>query len=106
MIAGIIYEQRKNDHFTFRGIQRKYKLVLKKLQSNPFVIKKLNKLSLKRMLTLVGTWGEESDFEELLSLTMIGEGDIIRLFRRIIDMIGQIRAITLLLEVYITYIHL
>ena len=46
------------------------------------------------MLALVGTWGEGSDFEVLLSLTMIGEGDIIRLFRRVIDMIGQIRNAT------------
>jgi superfamily II RNA helicase len=95
VIAGIIYEQRKNDHFSFYDIQHKYKGLLRKLQSNPFIIKNLNKLSLKRMLALVGTWSEGSNFEELLSLTMIGEGDIIRLFRRIIDMIGQIRNATM-----------
>jgi len=94
VIAGIIYEQRKNDHFSFHDIQHKYNELLRKLQSNPFIIKNLNKLSLKRMLALVGTWGEGSDFEVLLSLTMIGEGDIIRLFRRVIDMIGQIRNAT------------
>jgi superfamily II RNA helicase len=95
VIAGIIYEPRKNDHFSFLGVQRKYKLLLRKLQENPFIIKKLNKLSLKRMMALVGSWSEGSDFDELMSLTMIGEGDIIRLFRRVIDMIGQIRNATL-----------
>jgi len=95
VIAGIIYEQRKNDHFSFFGIQHKYKVLLRKLQENQFIIKKLNKLSLKRMMALVGRWSEGSDFEELLSLTMIGEGDIIRLFRRVIDMIGQIRNATM-----------
>jgi superfamily II RNA helicase len=44
---------------------------------------------------LVGSWSEGSDFEELLSLTMISEGDIIRLFRRVIDMIEQIRNATM-----------
>jgi len=94
VIAGIIYEQRKNDHFSFHNIQHKYKVVLRKLQVNSFVAKKLNKLSLKRMMALVGTWSEGSDFEKLLSLTKLSEGDIIRLFRRIIDMVGQIRHAT------------
>jgi superfamily II RNA helicase len=42
------------------------------------------------MMCIVGYWSEGSDFNYLLNLTKIGEGDIIRLFRRIIDMIGQI----------------
>jgi superfamily II RNA helicase len=67
------------------------KLLLKKLQENPFVIKKLNKLSLKRMMALVGAWSEGATFEYLLHFTNLSEGDIIRLFRRIIDMINQIK---------------
>jgi len=91
VIAGMVYEQRQNDHFSFHGIGQRYKLLLNKIQENPFVIKKLNKLSLKRMMALVGAWSEGANFGHLLHFTNIGEGDIIRLFRRIIDMINQIK---------------
>jgi superfamily II RNA helicase len=91
VIAGMVYEQRQNDHFSFHEIGHKYKLLLKKLQENPFVIKKLNKLSLKRMMALVGAWSEGATFVYLLHFTNRSEGDIIRLFRRIIDMINQIQ---------------
>ncbi len=91
VVAGMVYEQRQNDNFSFHGIGHKYKSLLKKLQGNPFVIKKLNKLSLKRMMALVGAWSEGSNFGYLLHFTNLSEGDIIRLFRRIIDMINQIK---------------
>jgi superfamily II RNA helicase len=94
VIAGIIYEQRQNDHFSFSGINYNYKTLLKKLQTNPFIMKKINKLSLKRMMALVGTWSEDAAFEDLLQLTNRGEGDVIRLFRRIIDTIGQVKRAT------------
>ncbi|MBD3208913.1 DEAD/DEAH box helicase [Candidatus Woesearchaeota archaeon] len=91
LIAAIIYEQRQNDHFSFKGIQKQYERLLRKIiRTNPFVEKKLNKLSLKRMMALVGAWSEGTAFSDLLPLTSLAEGDIIRLFRRIIDMIGQI----------------
>lgn len=95
LIAGIIYEQRSNDHFSFRGVQGRYERLLQKIvRVNPFVEKKLNKLSLKRMMALVGAWSEGGRFEDLLPLTSLAEGDIIRLFRRIIDMIGQVERAT------------
>ncbi len=95
VIAGIIYEQRENDHFSFKGIEKAYQKLLKKLSQNAFVAKKMNKLSLKRMMAIVGSWAAGSKFEELLELTTLAEGDIIRLFRRIIDMIGQIKRATI-----------
>lgn len=95
VIAGIIYEQRENDHFSFKGIEKDYQKLLKKLSQNAFVAKKMNKLSLKRMMAIVGSWATGSKFEELLELTTLAEGDIIRLFRRIIDMIGQIKRATI-----------
>lgn len=95
MVAAIIYEQRSNDHFSFKGVQRAYDRLLDKiLRTNPFVEKKLNKLSLKRMMALIGEWASGGKFQDLLPLTSLAEGDIIRLFRRIIDMIGQIEHAT------------
>jgi superfamily II RNA helicase len=94
IIAGIIYEQRSTDHFSFKGIDRNYAVLLKKLSGNSFVEKELNKLSLKRMMAVVGAWSTGCRFDELMQLTSLAEGDLIRLFRRIIDMIGQINHAT------------
>ncbi len=91
LIAGIIYEPRQTDYFSFKGIEKQYSQLLRKIEKNPFVIKKLNRLSLKRMMALTGTWASGGRFKDLLSLTKLAEGDIIRLFRRIIDMIGQVK---------------
>lgn len=91
VIAGIIYERRPNDYFSFQGIEQEYQLLLKKVSWNPHFIKKLNKLSLKRMMALVEIWSKNGDFQEIVSLTNYQEGDVVRLFRRIIDMLQQIR---------------
>ncbi|MBW2983316.1 DEAD/DEAH box helicase [Candidatus Woesearchaeota archaeon] len=94
VIAGIIYEPRSNDHFSFKGVQKAYALLVKKLSRNDYVEKKLNKLSLKRMMAITGAWASGASFTDLLSLASLAEGDIIRLFRRIIDMIGQVERAT------------
>lgn len=91
VIAGIIYERRPNDHFSFSGIERNYQILLKKLSLNHHFIKKLNKLSLKRMMALVDIWSNNGHFEDVVLLTNYQEGDVVRLFRRIIDMLQQIR---------------
>ena len=94
IIAGIIYERRPNDHFNFKGVQKDYDILMDKLKQNPHFFKKLHKLSLKRMMRLIKTWAEGNDFDELLSLSTYREGDIVRLFRRIIDMLQQIQRAT------------
>lgn len=90
IIAGIVYEKRPNDHFSFKGIGGSYTRLMNKIDENPHFFKKLNKLSLKRMMALTESWAKGQQFEELLELTTYREGDIVRLFRRIIDMLQQI----------------
>jgi superfamily II RNA helicase len=46
------------------------------------------------MMALVETWADNNTFDMLLPLTNYREGDIVRLFRRIIDMLQQIRRAT------------
>jgi superfamily II RNA helicase len=95
LLAGIIYEQRKNDYFSFKGVEKEYDKLMKKICAvNDFVEKNTNKLSLKRMMLIVGKWSNGAAFDELMPCTNLAEGDIIRLFRRIIDMIGQVRRAT------------
>jgi superfamily II RNA helicase len=94
IIAGIIYERRPNDHFSFKGIEQDYKNLMEKLSQNRHFFKKLHKLSLKRMMALTKSWVQGDSFESLLELTTYREGDIVRLFRRIIDMLQQIQRAT------------
>jgi superfamily II RNA helicase len=91
VIAGIVYEHRPNDYFSFHGIENNYQILLRKISSNALFMKNLNKLSLKRMMALVDVWSSNGSFQQIVSLTNYQEGDVVRLFRRIIDMIQQIR---------------
>ncbi|MFO8077959.1 MAG: DEAD/DEAH box helicase [Thermoplasmatota archaeon] len=94
VIAAITYERKPNDHFSFKGIIKDYKRLSKKLWQNPHFFKKLNKISLKRMMAIVKHWSEGESFQETLELTSYREGDVVRLFRRIIDMLQQIKRAT------------
>ena len=94
VITGIVYERRPNDHFSFHGISRSYQRLISKIRKNPHFFNKLNKLSLKRMMALVDVWSNGGDFEDILTLTTYREGDVVRLFRRVIDMLQQIRRAT------------
>ncbi|MCK5342392.1 MAG: DEAD/DEAH box helicase [Candidatus Heimdallarchaeota archaeon] len=90
VISAIVYERRPNDHFSFKGILSKYNQLCNRLWENPHFFKKLNKLSLKRMMAIVEQWAEDGSFHDVLELTSYREGDVVRLFRRIIDMLQQI----------------
>jgi superfamily II RNA helicase len=90
IIAGIVYEPKANDHFSFKGIHKKYKQLTRRLSENKYVYNQVNKLSLKRMMAIVETWAMGGSFTLVLELTNYQEGDVVRLFRRIIDMIQQI----------------
>jgi superfamily II RNA helicase len=90
IIAGIVYEPKANDHFSFKGIYKKYSDLTSRLSENKYVFNHLNKLSLKRMMAIVETWAQGGSFALVLELTNYQEGDVVRLFRRMIDMIQQI----------------
>jgi superfamily II RNA helicase len=90
IIAAIVYEPKANDHFSFKGIHKTYNELTQKLSDNTYVFDHLNKLSLKRMMAIVETWAMGGSFNLVLELTNYQEGDVVRLFRRIIDMIQQI----------------
>jgi len=94
IIAAIIYERRPNDHFSFKGVIKQYNALIEKCKQNKHFFRKLNKLSLKRMMGIITVWSRKESFQEVLSLTSFREGDLIRLFRRIIDMLQQIKRAT------------
>jgi superfamily II RNA helicase len=89
ILASIVYEERMSDRFKL-GDKRKYFHIVDTLEKNEFAAKKLNFKNIGRMNRLVSSWFEGVHFGELLDYTNIDEGDLIRLFRQIIDLYRQI----------------
>ncbi|MBI3033147.1 DEAD/DEAH box helicase [Candidatus Woesearchaeota archaeon] len=94
LIAAIIYEPRRADEFSFRNTTQAYKSICKKLEQDDFINKNINKTNLHRMIAFITHWASGGSFEELLTLSNYLEGDIIRMFRRLLDIIRQLRRAT------------
>jgi superfamily II RNA helicase len=91
LIAAIIYEPRRRDYFTLKGIDNVYRKMMRHVSNREFLFKNLNKLHIKRMINVVGGFSKGIPFMDLLEMCSLDEGDLIRLFRRIIDMNRQIQ---------------
>lgn len=94
IIATLIYEPRRADQFSFKGTTQSYKTLCKKLEQDDFINKSINKINLHRMIAFTVHWASGGSFEELLTLSNYLEGDIIRMFRRMLDIIRQLRRAT------------
>ncbi len=94
LIAAILYEPRRKDYFTLKGINKSYSKIMRLISNKKYVMKNLNKLFVKRMIRVVGDFSNGCEFKDLLDLCSLDEGDLIRMFRRLIDMIRQIRHAT------------
>ncbi len=94
LIAAIIYEPRRADQFSFKGTTQAYKTLCEKLEQDDFINKSVNKINLHRMIAFTMHWATGGSFEELLTLSNYLEGDIIRMFRRMLDILRQLRRAT------------
>jgi superfamily II RNA helicase len=90
LIAAVIYEPRRKDYFTLKGSERTLNHIMDKISNRKYIMKNLNKLHLKRMIRVIGDFTEGADFKDLLELCSLDEGDLIRLIRRVIDMLRQV----------------
>ncbi|MBS3128677.1 hypothetical protein J4410_06020 [Candidatus Woesearchaeota archaeon] len=90
LLAAIVYEPKRADIFDWKGSMQQYNMLLTKLAQNQYLDKTLNKVNLHRLIKLMKSWYHEGDFLKLLEICNLQEGDIIRLFRRIIDLCQQI----------------
>ncbi len=90
LIASVIYEPRGKDFFTLKGINRTFDNIARAISKSSYAQKELNKLFVKRMCRVIGDYTNGVEFRELLELCSLDEGDLIRLIRRVIDMIRQI----------------
>jgi superfamily II RNA helicase len=94
IIASIVYEPRRGDKFSRYNVNQKFSNIIYILKSNDYADKHLDKTNLKNMIPLVNCWFNEGSFDDLIKLTSLEEGDIIRLFRQMIDFIRQIKKAT------------
>ncbi len=94
VVGAIDYEERQNARFRVKGAAELVKNIVRKLEHNIFVFKKINKMHLWRLSLIVTKWATGSDFATVASLTNLQEGDIIHVFRRIIDCLRQIKHAT------------
>ncbi|USN45108.1 MAG: DEAD/DEAH box helicase [Candidatus Woesearchaeota archaeon] len=88
-LAALVYEPSPSDKFIVRGGKQIYEKLRKQL-ATPFLQKQINFMSLKRMIPLVQQWATGCSFKDLLEVSNLAEGDIIRLMRRMIDVMRQI----------------
>ncbi len=91
LVASIIYEPRGKDYFTLKGADKSFSKIMDLISERSYVAKNLNKLHVKRMIRVIGDFTNGSEFTDLLELCNLDEGDLIRLVRRVIDMLRQIR---------------
>ncbi|MEM2116074.1 MAG: DEAD/DEAH box helicase [Candidatus Woesearchaeota archaeon] len=89
-LAALAYEYRFTDRFNTKNISVEVNRILKKLSNNEYLKKYVKKTHVLKMYKIVKYWYEEKSFEELLDLTNLAEGDLIRLFRNIIDYLRQL----------------
>ena len=89
VMAAILYEERRMDRFKL-GDKKAYFHILDSVSQNKFVSKKLNFRNVARLNKIVSLWSQGADFSELLDYTNLAEGDLIRIFRQVIDLSHQI----------------
>ncbi len=94
MIASIIYEPKLRDYFSIKKTDKFYKELMQKIETNQYLASNINKKHVQRMIKIVTMWANSCEFQEILELTSLEEGDIIRLIRRIIDVLRQIKRAT------------
>jgi superfamily II RNA helicase len=90
-IGALLYEERHGDHFTFDRDKHDYEHITDVVSMNRIVYDDIKNLSVKRLCLLIKRWCQGCQFKELLEICNLAEGDVIRMFRNILDMASQIR---------------
>ncbi|MFP4117557.1 MAG: DEAD/DEAH box helicase [Candidatus Woesearchaeota archaeon] len=90
VLAAIIYEPRRNDKFSKIKMKKEYDQIISVIKENDFVDKKIDRLTLRKLMPIIYQWSEGIEFTELMEMTNLHEGDIIRVIRQIVDFMRQI----------------
>ncbi|MEM2032003.1 MAG: DEAD/DEAH box helicase [Candidatus Woesearchaeota archaeon] len=90
LLASLAYEFKLADKFNTKNINKEVNRILNLISHNEYLKKYVKKVNVLRMYKIVTYWYQGRTFEELLDITNLAEGDIIRLFRNIIDYLRQL----------------
>jgi superfamily II RNA helicase len=94
VIAGIVFEGRKNVKFHNPKKSKKLGRVLNIINRNLYLKKNYSSLNFKKIFFVVDAWSNNIKFKDLTTLSSMQEGDYIRIFRNITDLIRQIMKAT------------
>jgi superfamily II RNA helicase len=93
-LATLLWESRRGVKFYKRCDKRATEHLLQALHSDPFLFKQINISALKGLHPIIAHWYHNGDFLEMMRFTNLLEGDYIRLFRQLLDMLKQIKRAT------------
>jgi len=93
LVAGIVYEARRQD-YSGKGGGSLIEPIIVAMRRNRLVMDELNKASLLKLAPMVTKWARGATFEDIIAISDAQEGDIIHLFRRMLDLLRQIRHAT------------
>ncbi len=90
-IAALVYEHREMNIFKTTYLDNGYNKLKNLLSKNEYLSREKKFLNLKLVTTLVSPVYNGKTFFDVLNLTNLLEGDIIRFYAQILDRIGQIK---------------
>lgn len=91
VLGAIVYEPRMSDKFKASSFDRKYPKIMSELAADAYVLKNISRTNLKKVIGICYSWSSGKSFEEIMDLSNLAEGDLIRFFRQIIDQLEQIK---------------
>ncbi|MFT4310376.1 MAG: DEAD/DEAH box helicase [Candidatus Woesearchaeota archaeon] len=89
LLTSLVYEGKPSDHFSTKGVN--IHTLVSIVSSEKEVMRAVNIQKIKRLYHLVYLWMEGNSFQSLLDVCNLAEGDIIRLFRQVIDIATQMK---------------
>jgi superfamily II RNA helicase len=93
-LATIMYEGKRGIKFFRKEDRKGVGNVLHVLSKNPFVFKKMNIGVFKGLYPIIAHWYNSGDFTKMMEFSNMLEGDYIRMFRQILDMLKQVKRAT------------
>ncbi len=93
-LASLLWEGRRGVKFYKRCDKHATDFLLQALHTDPFLFKQINISALKGVHTIIAHWYNNGDFPGMMRYTNLLEGDYIRLFRQLLDMLKQIKRAT------------
>ncbi|MBI4441085.1 DEAD/DEAH box helicase [Candidatus Woesearchaeota archaeon] len=93
LCAALVHEEKRGVEFKELPVKHT-SLLLQKLRQNKTLVKFFEHAKCRRLEPMLLHWFEQHDFCGLLDVTSMPEGDIVRFFRQIIDLLQQIHRAT------------